>query len=94
MRKPYQSPGQDEKLILLYCPVRGLNSRPPAHRSLKTWSRCPTPLTTEAEARRLQETRETTAMMGGLPEYIYLRKVEEEEKVEGKGKQHREMEEN
>ena len=42
------------------------------------------------EARRLQETRETTAMMGGLPEYIYLRKVEEEEK----GKQQREMEEN
>ena len=31
MRKPYQSPGQDEKLILLYCPGRGLNSRPPAH---------------------------------------------------------------
>ena len=22
MRKPYQSPGQDEKLILLYCPGR------------------------------------------------------------------------
>ena len=35
MRKPYQSPGQDEKLILLYCPGRGLNSRPPAHRSFK-----------------------------------------------------------
>ena len=30
MRKPYQSPGKDEKLILLYCPGRGLNSRPPA----------------------------------------------------------------
>ena len=26
MRKPYQSPVQDEKLILLYCPSRGLNS--------------------------------------------------------------------
>ena len=24
----------DEKLILLYCPGRGLNSRPPAHRSV------------------------------------------------------------
>ena len=24
MRKLYQSPGQDEKLILLYCPGRGL----------------------------------------------------------------------
>ena len=35
MRKPYQSPGQDEKLILLYCPGLGLNSRPPAHRSFK-----------------------------------------------------------
>ena len=35
MRKPYQSPGQDEKLILLYCPGGGLNSRPPAHRSFK-----------------------------------------------------------
>ena len=35
MRKPYQSPGQDEKLILLYCPGRGLNSRPPARRSYK-----------------------------------------------------------
>ena len=33
MRKPYQSPDQDEKLILLYCPGRGLNSRPPAHRA-------------------------------------------------------------
>ena len=33
MRKPYQSPGQDEKLILLYYPGRGLNSQPPAHRS-------------------------------------------------------------
>ena len=33
MRKPYQSPGQDEKL--LYWPGRGLNSRPPAHRSFK-----------------------------------------------------------
>ena len=32
MRKPYQSPGQDEKLILLYCPGQGLNSR---HRSFK-----------------------------------------------------------
>ena len=35
MRKPYQSPGQDEKLILLYCPGRGLNSRPPVHCSFK-----------------------------------------------------------
>ena len=35
MRKPYHSPGQDEKLILLYCPGRGLNSRPPAHRSYR-----------------------------------------------------------
>ena len=35
MGKPYQSPGQDEKLILLYCPGRGLNSRPPVHRSFK-----------------------------------------------------------
>ena len=35
MRKPYQSPGQDEKLILLYCPCRGLNSRLPTHRSFK-----------------------------------------------------------
>ena len=26
MRKPYQSPGQGEKLILLYCPGRGLNT--------------------------------------------------------------------
>ena len=25
----------DEKLILLYCPGRGSNSRPPAHRSFK-----------------------------------------------------------
>ena len=25
----------DEKLILLYCPGRGSNSRPPAHRSIK-----------------------------------------------------------
>ena len=29
MRKRYQSPGQDEKLILLYFPGRGLNSRLP-----------------------------------------------------------------
>ena len=35
MRKPYQSPGSDEKLILLYCPGRGSNSRPPAHRSFE-----------------------------------------------------------
>ena len=35
MRKSYQSPGQNEKLILLYCPGRGLNSRPPVHRSFK-----------------------------------------------------------
>ena len=35
MRKPYQSTGQDEKLFLLYCPGRGLNSRPPADRSFK-----------------------------------------------------------
>ena len=31
MRKPYQSPGSDEKLILLYCLGRGSNFRPPAH---------------------------------------------------------------
>ena len=30
MRKPYQLPGSDEKLTLLYCPDRGSNSRPPA----------------------------------------------------------------
>ena len=35
MRKPYQSPGSDEKLILLYCPGRGSNLRPPAHRSFE-----------------------------------------------------------
>ena len=35
MRKPYQSPGSDEKLILLYCPGRGSNSRHPAHRSFE-----------------------------------------------------------
>ena len=35
MRKPYQSPWSDEKLILLYCPGRGSNSRPPAHRSFE-----------------------------------------------------------
>ena len=43
MRKPYQSPGQDEKLILLYCPGRGLNSRPPAHRSFKHGQGFPRP---------------------------------------------------
>ena len=43
MRKPYQSPGQDEKLILLYCPGRGLNSRPPAHRSFKHGQGVPRP---------------------------------------------------
>ena len=30
MRKPYQSPGSIEKLILLYSPGRGTNSRPSA----------------------------------------------------------------
>ena len=35
MRKPYQSPGSDEKLILHNCPGRGSNSRPPAYRSFK-----------------------------------------------------------
>ena len=43
MRKPYQSPGRDEKLILLYCPGRGLNSRPPAHRSFKHGQGVPRP---------------------------------------------------
>ena len=43
MRKPYQSPGQDEKLILLYCPGRGLNSGPPAHRSFKHGQGVPRP---------------------------------------------------
>ena len=43
MRKPYQSPGQDEKLILLYSPGRGLNSRPPAHRSFKHGKGVPRP---------------------------------------------------
>ena len=43
MRKPYQSPGQDEKLILLYCPGRGLNSRPTAHRSFKHGQGVPRP---------------------------------------------------
>ena len=42
MRKPYQSP-TDEKLILLYCPGRGLNSRPPAHRSFKHGQGVPRP---------------------------------------------------
>ena len=36
-------PGQDEKLILLYCPGRGLNSRPPAHRSFKHGQGVPRP---------------------------------------------------
>ena len=40
MRKPYQSP---EKLILLYCPGRRLNSRPPAHRSFKHGQGVPRP---------------------------------------------------
>ena len=44
MRKPYQSPGQDEKLILLCCLGRGLNSRPPAHRSFKHGQGVPRPL--------------------------------------------------
>ena len=43
MRKPYQSPGQGEKVILLYCPGRGLNSRPPAHRSFKHGQGVPRP---------------------------------------------------
>ena len=43
MRKPYHSPGQDEKLILLYCPGRGLSSRPPAHRSFKHGQGVPRP---------------------------------------------------
>ena len=43
MRKPYQSPGSDEKLILLYCPGRGSNSRPPAHRSFKHGQGVPRP---------------------------------------------------
>ena len=48
MRKSYQSPGQDEKLILLYCPGRGLNSRPPAHRSFKHGQGVPRPLNQSA----------------------------------------------
>ena len=51
MRKPYQSPGQDEKLILLYWPGRGLNSRPPAHRSFKHGQGVPRPLTTRPRRR-------------------------------------------
>ena len=52
MRKPFQSPGSDEKLILLYYPSRGSNSWPPAHsRALQTWSRCPKPLTTRPRRR-------------------------------------------
>ena len=43
MRKPYPSPGSDEKLILLYCPGRGSNSRPPAHRSFKHGQGVPRP---------------------------------------------------
>ena len=43
MRKPYQSPGSDEKLILLYCPGRGSNSRPPAPRSFEHGQGVPRP---------------------------------------------------
>ena len=50
MRKPYQSPGQDEKLILLYCPGRGLNSRPPAHRSFEHGQGVPRPNHSATEA--------------------------------------------
>ena len=35
--------GVFEKLILLYCPDRGLNSRPPAHRSFKHGQGVPRP---------------------------------------------------
>ena len=34
----------DEKLILLYCPDRGSNSRPSAHRSFKHGKGVPRPL--------------------------------------------------
>ena len=43
VRKPYQSPGSDDKLILLYCPGRGSNSRPPAHRSFEHGQGVPRP---------------------------------------------------
>ena len=34
MRETVPVTWSDEKLILLYCPGRGLNSRPPAHRGV------------------------------------------------------------